>query len=355
MPVGPTAHGRAAKAMRLLMAVVGVLTAFLAGATVNVLLGGLVLLTWTAAMTTGTWITWRRSDVALERTAARRQVKLAGREVTRQRAWVSEVRKARAALDGDERRALKALEDQRAALSQAAATHFARTTRELRKELTKFQGALSGLDASRAIETRRQLQALQQQHVQAYIASRSIRPGVIHGIGPTLVGALRAHGLRTAADLAGVRGASFRRSGSNNWFTISGIGPAKAAAIHSWHQHVLNAAQQGAPQSLPALRVTAINTRFADQRRQQQAAIDSVALQMQRIKAPIDAKYAAWDREFTPRGEAVRLDYRSRRSAADAQVAQSVTQLQRVEDALVDAQRNLARYRHVSFSKYVMA
>jgi hypothetical protein len=184
------------------------------------------------------------------------------------------------------------------------------------------------------------------------MASRRIEPGVIHGIGPALVGALAAHGIGNAADIAAVSGTQFRRTGSNYWFTIFGIGPAKAAAISSWHQYQFIAAGHGAPQSLPVQQMQALDSKFVDQKRQKQAAIDSVAPQLRQIKATVDAKYTALDQEITLKADAVRLDYRRQRSLADATVAQAVTQLQNLEDALLDAQRNLARYQHVSFSKY---
>ncbi|ODR23988.1 hypothetical protein BHQ23_02460 [Mycobacterium gordonae] len=73
------------------------------------------------------------------------------------------------------------------------------------------------------------------------------------------------------------------------------------------------------------------------------------------LKTAIDAKYTAEDQEITQKIELVRLDYRHRRSAADATVAQVVTQLQKLEDELSDAQRNLDRYQSVSFLKYLSA
>ena len=298
---------------------------------------------------------WRRSDAVVDRTAARRHEKLAGREVARQQVRVAEARSARTALDADERRALQTLEHQRSSLPQSSTAEFERQSKDLRKHRTALQDALNRLDASKAAEAQQQLKTLQEQHIQAYMILRRIGPGVIHGIGPALAGALGAHGLRSAADIAAVSGTRFRRTGSNNWFTISGIGPAKCAAIHSWYQYQLTAASSGAPQSLPAQWAQALDSKFADQKRQKQAAIDSVAPQLTRIKATVDAKYTALDHEITLKVEAVRLDYRRQRSLADATVAQAVTQLQNLEDALLDAQRNLGRYQPVSFSKYLKA
>lgn len=232
---------------------------------------------------------------------------------------------------------------------------FERKSKDLRKRVTTLQDALKRLDASKAAEARQQLKTLQEQHIQAYMASRRIEPGVIHGIGPALVAALAVHGLRNAADIAAVSDTQFRRTGSNNWFTIYGIGPAKALDIHIWHQVELAAADHGAPQPLPAQRMQALNSKFADQKREKQAAIDSVDPQLRRIKATVDAKYTALDHEITLKVDAVRLDYRRQRSVGDATVAQAVTQLQNLEDALLGAQRNLARYQPVSFSTYLTA
>ena len=162
------------------------------------------------------------------------------------------------------------------------------------------------------------------------------------------------HGLRTAGDIAAISGTQFCRTGSNYWFTIHGIGPSKSFDICYWHQRQLTAAESGAPQSLPAQQMQALDSKFAEQKRQKQAAIDSVAPQLRQIKATVDAKYTALDHEITLKVDAVRLDYRRRRSLGDATVAQEITQLQKLENAL-DAQRNLARYQSVSFSKYLTA
>jgi hypothetical protein len=346
-PVDVSGPSHAAKAMVLVISAVALLSAIAVGVASNVVLGGLVLLTWATAMAAGVWMLWHRSDAAVGRTAANRKAKLAGREVAKQQVRVDDARSARTALDGDERRALQSLENQRSMLPQSSKAEFERQSKDLNKHLTTLQDELNRLDASKAAEARQQLQTLQEQHIRGYMALRRIEPGVIHGIGPALVGALAAHGLRTAADLA--------TTGSYYWSTISGIGPTKSAAINSWYQSQLSVARIKAPQSLPAQQTKALNSKFADQKRKKQAAIDSVGPSLQRIKAAIDAKYTARDQKLTLDVDAVRLDYRRRRSLADATVAKEVTQLQKLEDALLDAQRNLARYQLVSFWKYLTA
>jgi len=55
------------------------------------------------------------------------------------------------------------------------------------------------------------------------------------------------------------------------------------------------------------------------------------------------------------KADAVRADYRRKRSASDAAVAEAVTRLQKLEGALTDAQRNLARYQALSISSYLTA
>ena len=354
-PVDVVGPSRAAKAMGLVMSAVALLSAVAVGVASNVLLGGLVLLTWATAMTAGVWMLWRGSDAVVGRTAARRQVDQAGRKVAQQQKLVDKARGARSSLDGDERRALQTLEDQRSKLPQASTAEFERQSKDLRKRLKTLQDSVNGLDTSKAAEARRQLMALQEQHIQTYMASRRIKPGLIHGIGPALVVALSVHGLHSAADFAAISGNQFLRAGSNYWFTISGIGPTKAAAISSWYQSQRAVAAVSAPQSLPTQVMQALDSKFADQKRQNQAAIDSVTQQQLVIKATVDAKYTALDHEITLKVDAVRLEYRRQRSLADATVAQAVTQLQNIEDALLDAQRNLARYQPVSFSKYLTA
>lgn len=352
-PVDVVGPSKVAKVMVVVMTAVAMLGAVSVGAAANVLLGGVVLLTWAIVVTTGVWMLWRRSDEVVGRTAARRQSKLAGREVARQQKQVAKARSARADLDGHERRAIQALEDERSKFPKFSTAEYERQSKDLRKRVTTLQGAINRLDASKALEARQQLKALQEQHIQTYMTSSRIEPGVIHGIGPALVASLSVHGLHTAADIAAVNGTHFRRTGSNNWFTIYGIGPSKSFDISYWHQRVRAAAESGAPQSLPAQQMQALDSKFADQKRQHQAAIHAVDPQLRQIKAAIDAKYTALDREITLKVDAVRLDYRRQRSVGDANVAREVVQLQNLEDAVLDAQRDLARYERVSFASYL--
>lgn len=354
-PIVLSGPDTAAKAMALVLTAVATLGAIALSVTSNVALAGLVLLTWATAMAVGVLTLWRRSDAVTGRAAARSAVKLAGREVARQQEQLSKARNDRTGLDADERRTLQKLEAERSKLSKSSTSEYERQTKDLRTRLAGLQSELSRLDASKAIEAQQQLKALQEQHIQKYMASRRIEPGVIHGIGPALAAALSIHGLNTAADIGAVDGNRFRKAGSNYWFTIHGIGPSKAFDIRYWHQQQLSAASSRAPQSLPRAQMQLLDTKFADQRRQKQLAIDSVPPQLQSIKTTIDAKYSALDREINLKSDAVRADYRRRRSVGDATVTQEATQLQRLEDALLDAQRNLARYDSVSFSSFLKA
>lgn len=342
-----------AKVMGVVAAAVAILSAVAVASVLNVLLGSVVILMWLPVMMLGAWTLWRRSDAAVGRTAARRQVSKVGREVDQQQKRVSLARGARAALDSDERRAIQTLEDQRSKLTKSSTAEYERQTKDLRKKLTTLQTAFNRLDNAKAGEVRRQLKLLQEQHIQSSLASRRIEPGVIHGIGPSLSATLSVHGLRTAADIAAISGNRFRRTGSNDWFTMHGIGPSKASDIQFWHQRQIAAAQSSAPSSLPAQQMQALDRKFADQRRQQQAAIDSTTPQLQQVKASVDAKYKALDQEITLKADAVRLDYRRRRSDGDATVAEAAMLLQRLEDALLDANRNFARYKNVSLTAYL--
>lgn len=147
------------------------------------------------------------------------------------------------------------------------------------------------------------------------MSTRRIEPGMISGVGPALITTLAVHGIRSAADIAGINGTQFLRTGSVYWSTISGIGPAKSAAIQRWHQRQLMTAGNGVPQSLPAHQMHGLDNKYATQRRQQQAAIDAAGQQLQRVKATVEAKYDAMDREITQKVDAVRLDYKKKRSA----------------------------------------
>ncbi|TMS54782.1 phosphotransferase [Mycobacterium sp. DBP42] len=352
-PVEVVGPSTAAKVVGAVMTAVAILGAVAVGAVLNVLLGSLFLLLWVSAMMFGTWMLWRRSDTVVGRTAARRQVRQTGREVAQQEKRVVKARAARAGLDGDERRAIQALEDQRSKLPKSSTAEYERQSKDLRKQLTTLQTAFNRLDNAKATEAQKQLKALREQHIQTYMASRRIEPGVIHGIGPALVAALGVHGLHTAADIAAVNGTQFRRTGSSSWFTIYGIGPSKSIGIRLWRERVLAAAESSAPQTLPRQQMQALDRKFADQKRQQQVAIDSIAPQLRQIQASVDTKFKALDQEITLKVDAVRLDYRRRRSDGDATVAEAAMRLQSLEDALLDAQRDLARYQKVSLTAYL--
>lgn len=352
-PVEVVGPSKAAKALSLALTAVAMLGAVAVGAVSNLFVAGLVLLTWATVVTAGAWTLWRRSDAVVGQADARQRVRLANRELTSQRKRVEKARRDRDDLDTDERRAIQELESQRAKLSKQSKAEFERESKALSKRATTLQTALNRLDTTKAAEVQQQLKLLREQHIHAYMAARRIEPGMIHGIGETMVIRLSVYGIRSAADIAAVNGNQFMISGSNNWITIHGIGPSKASGIKYWHQRQRIAAEGDAPQALPPQKLKALDAKFADQRKQNQAALDALGPQLRQIQATVDAKYAALDREITAKVEAVRLDYRSKRAGADATVAAAVTQLQALEDALLDAQREFDRYRHVSFSAFV--
>ncbi|HQE16477.1 MAG TPA: lipopolysaccharide kinase InaA family protein [Mycobacterium sp.] len=354
-PVDMGGPSRTAKAMAFLMAAVAIISTVAVVNSLGLLLGGLTLLSWAFVMTGSTWVIWRRSGVVADRRTARRKLKSAAQEVTAQKKLLAEAQSARAALDGDERRALQALEDQRSKLGPSSTSEFERKSKGLGKQLKKLQEELNLLDASKAKEAQQQLKRLQESHTQTNLASRRIEAGVIPGIGPSLAASLWVHGLRTAADIAEVRGTQFRKTGTSHWFTIHGIGPSKSFDISWWHSRAVAAASSSAPQTLPAHEVRALDTKYANLKRQHQNAIDALGPQTQRIKAEVDAKYKALDNEILVKQEAVRLDYRRQRAAADMRVAEAATNLQKREEDLLDAERDLARYAQVSLSKYLKA
>lgn len=354
-PVELMGPHRASKALALVLTAIVILGAVGLAAASQLLLGGTLLLAWLVALPITVWMLWNRSDAAIGRAAARREAKLADRDVARKQKEVEAARTARASLDRDERRAIQALENQRAKLRRSSVTEHERQSKDLRQRLTTLQNGLNSLDAAKAAEGQQQLKAMQEQHIQAYLTARRVEPGVIHGIGPSLTAALAVHGIHTAADIGAVNGTQFRRAGSNSWFTIHGIGPSKAFDIRYWHEQQLAAAGVTAPQSLPAKQTQALDSKFADMKRQQQAAIDALVPELAQLKATVDAKYAALDQEIDLKVDTVRLDYRGQRSAGDTAAADAANQLQILEDTLLDAQRNLARFQSVSFSRYLKA
>jgi hypothetical protein len=354
-PIDITGPSSVAKAMGLALTAIAIIGAAFTGAQISVLLAGLILLTWAAAMTTGVWSLWRKSDAVVGQAGASQQAQFAALEVEQRQVKVTEARSARAALDGDERKALQHLENQRSELPKSRAAEIESQSKDLRNQVANLQKTLRTFDADKAAEAAKQLNALQEQHIQSYLTKRRIEPGVIDGIGPALVGTLAAHGFCTAADFAGFNGTEFRRTGSAYWSNVPGIGPAKSSAIQFWHQRQQSTARGRAPQSLPTQQMRALESKFADLKRQKQAAIDSIPPQLQRIKATVEARYTALDREITQKVELIRRDYKTRRTASDATLAQAVADLNKHESALLDAQRELTRYKNVSLSTYLKA
>jgi hypothetical protein len=352
-PIDVEGPSRSAKALALVVSAIAILGATTLTAGSHVLLAGVVLLTWAAAMSAAARGLWLRSETLAGRATARRDLTMAGREVAEQKAEVSRRRASRTVLDRAERKDLQALEDQRAKLPQASRSEVETQCKALRTQLTTLQSALNKIDAGKAAETSKRLKELQELNVQAYLRSCQIEPGVIAGIGESLITALAVHGLRTAADFAGFNDTQFRRTGSTYWFTVSGIGPAKSNAIRYWYQQRLNVAQSRVHHTLPSHQIQAIDNMFTVQKRQQQASIDALTQQLQGVKAAVEMKYTTQDREITQKAEAVRQDYKQRRSASDAAANQAEVELQRRESCLFEAQRNLARYEKVSFSAYL--
>lgn len=354
-PVQIAGPSRASKAMALVVTVLAALGSFAAGTSFSPLLSGLVLLTWAAAISIGIWTQFRRSDAVIERSRARRELKAATQAVAQSKKRIEEGTKTREGLDVRERKAIQALEKERLKLAKTSTNEYERESKDLSKKLKGWQAGLANVDNAKAAEAAQHLGNLQAQHVQAYLAARRIEPGMISGIGPTMVARLSVYGIRTAADLDAVNGTQFRKSGSSSWFTIDGIGPAKASAISSWHQRQRSAASQGMPSSLPAVHRQALDTKFAAQRSQLQASIDSTTSQMQQLKSTIDAEYAALGQGISTREAAVRLEFQKERASSDGKIAQATAEMHNLENSRLDAERNLARFQQLSLKTYLKA
>ncbi|AWT52254.1 lipopolysaccharide kinase InaA family protein [Mycolicibacterium smegmatis] len=347
--VGPS---KATKVMALTITMIVLLGAITVGVA-NPLIGGLVMLTWAAAMAAGAGLQWHRSETRVDRTDALRGFRQAGRIVAQKQKQLAAARSVRASLDGKETKEIHVLEKERSKLGKASSGEYERLSKDLRKKVESYRAELTRVDGSRMNEARLQLKRLQDVHIQKYLAARRIEPGVISGIGPSLVAALGIHGIRTAADISAINGPQFRRTGSSTWFTVHGIGPTKASSIKYWHQRQHAAAQTDAPKSLPQHETQAIDAKYANQKAQYQAAIDAAESQMRQIKAATDAKYAGLEQEISLKIEAVRLEYQHKRAADDAMIAQMSAELQHSEDILLDAERNLARFKSVTFSNFL--
>lgn len=350
--VGPN---RASKAMALVGTVVAILGAIATGTTFSTVFGGLVLLTWAAAVSIGAWTQYRRSEAAMARSGARRELKAAKQSVAQMANRIKEETKTRDGLNGREQKALQALDKERSKLAKASTNEYERESKDLAKKLKSLQSDIANVDNAKAAEAVQQLRVLQAQHIQSYLSARHIEPGIISGIGPTMVARLSVHGISTAADLDAINGTQFRTKGTSYWFTIEGIGPAKASAISSWHQRQLSSASQGAPSSLPAAHKQALDTRFANQKNQLQAAIDATSTQMQRLKSTIDDKYSALRQEISAKEATVRLDFQKLRASSDGVIAQCNGELQLLENSVHDAQRNLDRFKNLSLLTYLRA
>jgi serine/threonine protein kinase len=354
-PIEIAGPNRASKAMALVVTVAAILGSMAAGIRFSALFGGLVLLTWAAAVSIGVWTQYRRSDAVIARSKARRELKAATHAVTQMKKRIEEENKTRDGLDRRERKALESLEKERSKLAKASTNEFEREAKDLSKKLKGWQVELANVDNAKAAEAVQQLRVLQAQHAQAFLAARRIEPGMIPGIGPTMVIRLSVYGISTAADLDSVNGTQFRKSGSTSWFTIDGIGPAKASAISSWHQRQRIAATQGAPSSLPAAHTQALDTKFANQKSQLQAAIDSASTQMQQLKSKIDTKYADLGQGIAAREAAVRLDFQKERASSDGKITQATAELHNLEHARLDAERNRDRFQNLSLKNYLQA
>lgn len=352
-PIDVAGPGLATKAMGLVLTTIAILGAGFAG--INTFLGSLILLTWATAMVAGVTTAWNRSDAGAGRAAAIRKIALASQQIDRHSRRSSQAKNVRATLDSAEREALRDIANQRARFTAARAAEVESQSRGLRNKDTELQRAISKLDADKAAEFARKLNAVQGQHIQDQMAKRRIEAGAIPGIGPALIRKLAAHGLRTAADFAGFRGAEFHRTGSNSWLTVTGIGPEAASRIQSWHSRQKTRAQRTAPKKLTTAQTQALEIRYADLRKQMQAAIDAIPPQLKLVHANIDAKYANLEREFIQKADAIRRDYNKQRSICDAAVARATAELTKHENALLDAQRELDRYRKVSLLAYLKA
>lgn len=219
-------------------------------------------------------------------------------------------------------------------------------------EIAKLDREINALPGKRDAEERNALSIVQKSHVDQRLQTARIGSARIPGIGPALTSTLAAHGISTASDFTGVRGAYLiLRNGRS--VSPSGIGVAKAQSLDIWRRSVENSARLTQPTSLPKPQRDAILDKYAQKRKSFESTKQAASVQVAKQKAEVKQK---WDKSHHEIAKELSKGV-ARLTCLRTDKEASLTHARKEADTATlqrdYARRELARYRRIRYRRYL--
>ncbi|MDT7839304.1 hypothetical protein [Streptomyces justiciae] len=243
---------------------------------------------------------------------------------------------------------------------------LARITMNVNRRTGKAQQELTGLPAKEKAQLAAALEPAVRAHVQDRLRRTPIREArSLTNMGPKMVTALEAAGIRTAADFTGVVYSVNQGYGSRNAYLVlvgghrvkvPGIGEARATTLESWRQNLEQRARQSAPTTVPAQDKARIKADIAALRRRLKAEVKQAEADAQRERDALQQRITGERTRLTAQRQQHATDIQRKRAdliRQQKQLAGSDQERARVLAQLTDvrkeAKRSLGRVRYARF------
>jgi hypothetical protein len=267
-------------------------------------------------------------------------------------------------------RQLEELRARRANLGTKEAEELAQADRKMQTKRAELLQRRAQLDTQENNERSALTAQAREEYIRHALAATTISAQSISGIGPKLKGTLSAYGFRTAADVTWhVRG-------------VPGIGDGKASALMSWRASVEAAAHANFQGQIPGYAEQRLQAKYSGSRQAINRELQELSGAHPIERRSIQSNYQRYRQQISneenearvalpKRLEHVRAQYVAEREklVRDFGTAKSVVESRRrgIDDQLADLTqlafqrrveqhtllREVARYRAVSFSRYV--
>jgi hypothetical protein len=304
-----------------------------------------------------TWCYRRRDEVG-------RKLRLLGQERSLRRGIRDdEARVARGMarkdeLDRGEAALLARLEPRLRAVNEAERAALAEIDQRLGATMTRLNQARQALRQAEAAEVNRRLKRLQDRSLAQALTRHRVISARIDGIGMGMKARLLAAGIFTAADIVQVSyqpghgGVEVTVPGGER-VQITGIGPARSAALASWRHRLEADCRAALPAALPPAEAAAIQGGYLTRRqrldRQAAAATATARQRGDRLRQ----RYGREQGHLTGEIQAVRARYDQQRSRLADEMAAIRDRLAERQRQLAAVQNDLAAYERVSVRAYL--
>lgn len=225
-------------------------------------------------------------------------------------------------------------------------------SRRLDREIQGLNDKISALQSEENAELGNALLALQRAHIDQRLRATRVAVSRIPGIGPVGKVYLVGVGLVTAADIAGVRGASIVRP-NGTLVSPHGVGEQRAAALYAWRLDVEAQARVTQPTALPSAQRQLIASNYALRKRSLESDQAAARARMAAETSGVRRKWATTHDDIARQVKQASARVSARRADLDPKITAARRQWETLEWQRDFAKRELARYRRITYWRYL--